>query len=99
MPMICTAVPLLTFCVVYFGRLPLSNYGTLAMGLMNWQPCLNPFFSLYFVKPFRVGLHRLFRAPATISTVSEAITKAKDLNRPVTLAVCNNIQTSMPPVN
>lgn len=69
--MICTAVPLITFCAAFFGRAPLQDYGSLAAALMNWQPCLNPFFSLYFVKPFRSRLFHLFRSTVDATSTIE----------------------------
>ncbi|VDN33641.1 unnamed protein product [Gongylonema pulchrum] len=69
-PMVCTAVPLFTFCITHFAKVPVLDYGSLAMALLNWQPCLNPIISLYFVKPFWNGLLHLYNpSMTTVSTL------------------------------
>ncbi|VDN42345.1 unnamed protein product [Gongylonema pulchrum] len=100
--MICTIVPIVVYCAVKFCGIPLNDYGSLAMSLMNWQPCLNPMISLYFVKPFRNGVLRLFRPAAVTSSTFDmpTATKSKNVNRKaITLGAQISMAKNIPPVS
>ncbi|VDN38328.1 unnamed protein product [Gongylonema pulchrum] len=99
-PLICSTVPLIVFLSASYGGVVVDDYGSLAMMFINWQPCLNSIFSLYFVKPFRTGFFRLFRqSVVSISGAQPAMaTKLKNVKR-ATLAVCTDVHRTMPQVN
>lgn len=101
LPMICTTIPILVFFVAYFGRVSLSYYGSLAMALVNWQPCLTPFLSIYFVKPFQRKLFHLFGSPiaATSTLEVQPLPASKVANIGPKMVFPVGVQSYMTPVS
>ncbi|VDK40604.1 unnamed protein product [Gongylonema pulchrum] len=64
MPVICTAIPTVAFSVVKYCKWPPSDYGSLAMGFINWQPCLTPIFTICCIRAVKNEFFRLFHVAA-----------------------------------
>lgn len=63
LPVIFIFIPALTFFVIFFGKLSVGSYGSLAFAVINWQPCIHPLLSLWFIGPFRKRIINRVVAP------------------------------------
>ncbi|KHN88247.1 hypothetical protein Tcan_05740 [Toxocara canis] len=64
-PVIFTILPIVLFYAVAITHLNSMEYGSIVMIFFNCQTVINPFLTIYFIRPFRNRVLHAFRFRST----------------------------------